>query len=181
MLLVEELQGHGAAVEFHDRPMSQDPHDHLLLRIRGAVAEYERTLTTERMRRGRQRRLGAGPMPPRTRAPLGCRADPDRPRDPAGVRVEEAEAAIAREMLAWHADGTRSFCPPARLLEQRGIRTSTGLARWNLASIRDLLTNPAYAGQVYGNRWHRRGTLERRSVNRPGFAGNCNQAAASRR
>src|SRR4051794_2627850 len=47
MLLVEELQGHGAVVEFLDRPMSQDPHDQLLLQIRGAVAEYERTLITE--------------------------------------------------------------------------------------------------------------------------------------
>src|SRR3712207_8485329 len=46
-LLVEELQGHGAVVEFPDRPMSQDPHDQLLLQIRGAVAEYERTLITE--------------------------------------------------------------------------------------------------------------------------------------
>ncbi|GJD99963.1 hypothetical protein GMJLKIPL_1881 [Methylobacterium isbiliense] len=33
--------------------MSDDPHDHLLLQIRGAVAEYERTLIAERMRRGR--------------------------------------------------------------------------------------------------------------------------------
>ena len=32
--------------------MSQDPHDPLLLQIRGAVAEYERMLITERMRRG---------------------------------------------------------------------------------------------------------------------------------
>jgi hypothetical protein len=41
------------------------------------------------------------------------------------------------------------------------------LARWNLASLRALLTNPAYAGLVYGNRWHRRGTLERRSATAP--------------
>ena len=41
VLLVEELQGHGAEVEFLDRPMGQDPHDRLLLQIRGAVAEYE--------------------------------------------------------------------------------------------------------------------------------------------
>ena len=38
VLLVEELERHGAAVEFLDRPMSQDPHDQLLLQIRGAVA-----------------------------------------------------------------------------------------------------------------------------------------------
>jgi site-specific DNA recombinase len=54
-LLVEELQKHGAEVVFLDRPMSRDPHDQLLLQIRGAVAEYERTLISEHMRRGRLR------------------------------------------------------------------------------------------------------------------------------
>jgi site-specific DNA recombinase len=180
VLLLEELQGHGCEVRFLDRPMSQDPHDQLLLQIRGAVAEYERTLITERMRRGRQRKLEAGLMLPWTRAPFGYRVDPDRPRDPAGVRVEEAEAAIVREMFAWYADETHSFCSLARLLEQRGIRTSTGLARWNLASIRDLLTNPAYAGQVYGNRWHRRGTLERRSATAPRKRSAMSRVAAPR-
>src|SRR5690349_471374 len=167
VLLLEELQGHGCEVRFLDRPMSQDPHDRLLLQIRGAVAEYERTLITERMRRGRQRKLEAGLMLPWTRPPFGYRVDPDRPRDPAGVRVEEGEAAVVREMFAWYAEEAHSFCSLARLLERRGIRTSTGLKRWNLASIRALLTNPAYAGLVYGNRWHRRGTLERRSATAP--------------
>src|SRR6266568_1952946 len=57
VLLLEELAGRGCQVEFLDRPMSADPHDQLLLQIRGAVAEYERTLITERMRRGRLARL----------------------------------------------------------------------------------------------------------------------------
>ncbi len=92
-LLVEELQGHGAVVEFLDRPMSQDPHDQLLLQIRGAVAEYERTLIAERMRRGRLRKLRAGILLPWARPPYGYRVDPERPRDPAGVRLAEAEAA----------------------------------------------------------------------------------------
>jgi site-specific DNA recombinase len=42
VLLIEELAGHGCQVEFLDRPMSADPHDQLLLQIRGAVAEYGR-------------------------------------------------------------------------------------------------------------------------------------------
>src|SRR3954452_9691400 len=104
VLLLEELEGHGCAVRFLDRPMSHDPHDQLLLQIRGAVAEYERTLISERMRRGRQRKLEAGLMLPRTWPPFGYRVDPDRPRDPAGVRVEEAEAALVREMFAWYAE-----------------------------------------------------------------------------
>lgn len=64
VLLLEELGAAGCQVEFLDRPMSQDPHDQLLLQIRGAVAEYERGLIAERMRRGRQRRLQAGLLLP---------------------------------------------------------------------------------------------------------------------
>ena len=98
MVLLEELERHGCLVEFLEHPMSQDPHDQLLLQIRGAVAEYERTLIAERMRRGRRRKLPAGVLLPWTRPPYGYRLHPERPRDPAGVRVEEAEAAVVREL-----------------------------------------------------------------------------------
>ena len=39
MVLLEEWARAGCAAEFLDRPMSDDPHDRLLLQIRGAVAE----------------------------------------------------------------------------------------------------------------------------------------------
>jgi hypothetical protein len=39
MVLLEELEKGGCRVEFLDRPMSQDPHDQLLLQIWGAVAD----------------------------------------------------------------------------------------------------------------------------------------------
>ena len=38
--IVNEFEKGGCQVEFVERPMSQDPHDQLLLQIRGAVAEY---------------------------------------------------------------------------------------------------------------------------------------------
>src|SRR3954447_14927868 len=100
VLLLEELEKHGCQVQFLDRPMSHDPHDQLLLQIRGAVAEYERSLITERMRRGRQRKLQAGLLLPWTRPPYGYRVDPDRPWDPAGLRRDEAAAAVVAEMFA---------------------------------------------------------------------------------
>lgn len=99
LLLIEEFERAGCQVEFLDRPMSQDPHDQLLLQIRGAVAEYERTLIAERLRRGRQQRFQAGTLLPWTRSPYGYLLDPDHPRAPAGVRVEEVEAAIVAEIF----------------------------------------------------------------------------------
>ena len=42
MVLLEEFERAGCRIEFLDQPLGQDPQDHLLLQIRGAVAEYSR-------------------------------------------------------------------------------------------------------------------------------------------
>src|SRR5260370_36214553 len=83
VLLIDELASHGCRVEFLDRPMSSDPHDQLLLQIRGAVAEYERTLIAERMRRGRPAPPRAGGRPAAPPPPLRSRPGPPPPPRPA--------------------------------------------------------------------------------------------------
>jgi site-specific DNA recombinase len=123
VLLLEELQGRGCWVEFVERPMSQDPNDQLSLQIRGAVAEYERTLITERMRRGRLAKLRAGQLLPWMRVPFGYRTDPERPRDPQGLRVEEYEAAIVRQMFAWYLEQRATLGTIARRLVGAGVLT----------------------------------------------------------
>ena len=167
VLLVEELQGHGAVVEFLDRPMSQDPHDQLLLQIRGAVAEYERMLIAERMRRGRLRKLRAGVLLPWTRPPYGYRVDPERPRDPAGVRLDEAEAAVVGDLFAWFVDEGVSVCELARRLRGLGVASPWGLSSWCLSAVRRVLSNPVYFGQVFANRLRARPIERRRSALRP--------------
>jgi site-specific DNA recombinase len=155
VLLLEELAAAGCRVEFLDRPMGQDPHDQLPLQIRGAVAEYERGLIAERMRRGRQRKLRAGLLLPWSRPPFGYRVDPERPRDPAGVRRDEAEAGVVAEMFAWYAEEGRSLYGLARKLQRDAVPSPSGLRRWNLASLHVILTNPVYTGQVYSGRVRR--------------------------
>jgi site-specific DNA recombinase len=151
VLLLEELQGRGCRVEFAERPMSQDPNDQLLLQIRGAVAEYERTLITERMRRGRLAKLRAGQLLPWMRVPFGYRTDPERPRDPVGLRVEGYEAAIVRQMFAWYLEREATLGSVARLLMEGGVLTPTGKRTWSRSTIRGILKNPAYVGNAYGH------------------------------
>ncbi len=165
--LIEELQRGGCRVEFLEHPMSQDPHDQLLLQIRGAVAEYERTLIAERMRRGRLQKLQTGSLLPWTRAPYGFRTDPDRPRDPSGVRVETAEAAVITELYAMYVEGEHSLCGLTTNLTKRGIPTPSGHTRWNQSTVYDLLTNPAYTGMVYAGRTRCVDTRARQSALRP--------------
>jgi site-specific DNA recombinase len=167
MVLLEELERHGCQVDFLERPMSQDPHDHLLLQIRSAVAEYERTLIAERMRRGRLRKLQAGVLLPWTRAPYALRLDPARPRDPAGVRVEEAEAVAVRELFAQYLEPGASLAGLAKHLYTLGVPTPTGKRCWHPNTIRLLLTNPASTGQVYSGRRRVRRARLRWSALRP--------------
>jgi site-specific DNA recombinase len=66
-------------------------------------------LIAERMRRGRLMKQRAGVLLPWTRPPYGYRVHPDHPRDPAGVRVEAAEAAIVAEMFAVYLEAGQSL------------------------------------------------------------------------
>jgi site-specific DNA recombinase len=164
VLLVEELQKHGAEIVFLDRPMSRDPHDQLLLQIRGAVAEYERTLITERMRRGRLRKLRAGTLLPWTRPPYSYRLAPERPRDPAGVRLDHAEAAVVRDLFAWVADEGATILALTQRLDRLGIVSPRGQRTWNASALRGVLTNPTYLGQAFANRVRTRPAERRRSA-----------------
>ena len=167
VLLIEGLQQHNCQVEFLDRPMSQDPHDQLLLQIRGAVAEYERTLITERMRRGRLSKYRAGILLPWTRPPYGYRLDPEHPRAPGGVRVEPSEGVVVAEIFAEYLQDGAGLIQVAKHLYARGIASPTGKQRWGLASIRGVLTNPAYTGQVFAGRRNYRPAKIRRSATHP--------------
>jgi len=167
MVLIEELEKGGCRMEFVERPMSSEPNDQLLLQIRGAVAEYERTLLSERMRRGRLAKYKAGLLLPWTHVPYGLRVDPDRPRDPAGVRLDEAKAAVVAEIFAYYLEPGMSLFGVSRHLRDIGIPAPRGGKAWSTATLRGILTNPVYAGKVYAGRVRYRPPKIRRSATHP--------------
>src|SRR5438128_4884597 len=167
MVVLEELERRGVAVVFLDRPPSDDPHEQLVVQIRGAVAEYERTLIADRMRRGRQAKLREGRLLPWSTAPYGYRGHPERPRDPALVEVDEAAAAVVRELFQAYADGEATLHALAVRLTARGIASPTGRCFWSATSVRAILTNPAYIGEAVSGRLQSRQSRRRRSALEP--------------
>jgi site-specific DNA recombinase len=153
MLLLEELERRGVQVEFVERPMSNDPNDQLLLQIRGAVAEYERTLITERLRRGKLAKLRAGQLLPWTRGHYGYRVHPERPRDPSAVRLDESEASVVQQTCAWYLEETATLYSVGKRLERAGVLTPRGRPYWSGCSVRALLRDPTYTGVAFGNRY----------------------------
>ncbi len=169
VLLIDELAQRGCTVAFVDRPMSDDPHDQLVLQIRGAVAEYERTLIADRMRRGRQAKLRGGQLLPWTRAPYGYILDAERPRDPSRVRLDPVAAAVVTQIFAWYTDAQTptTLYGIAKRLSDEHIPTPTGRPRWNVASIRAMLRSPAYTGTAYSGRTRPAPARHRTSALRP--------------
>src|SRR6267143_4345432 len=148
MLLVDELTQRGCRVEFIERPMSDDPHDQLLLQIRGAVAAYERTLIADRMRRGRQAKVRSGLLLPWTVPPYGYLLDPECPRDPSRLRLDPVKAAVVTQIFAWYTEPQMSstLYGVAKPLSEAQLPTPMGKPRWNASSVRGILCNTVYTG-----------------------------------
>ena len=172
VLVMEELERRGLRVEFLDRPLSDDPHDRLLLQIRGAVAEYERTLIADRMRRGRLMKYRTGKLLPWTRVPYGYRLDPDHTRDPEHVTLDAAEAAIVIQMFNWYLEPRATLYRVAQRLMDLDLPTPSGKARWSTSTVRGILKNTAYMGTTYANRLQTGRPKKRRSaLQQPGARG----------
>lgn len=169
VLLLEELEQQGCGVTFLERPMSNEPHDQLVLQIRGAVAEYERTLIADRMRRGRRQKVAAGQMLPWTRPPYGYILDADHPRDPTGVRLDPTEAVVVRQIFAWYTqvESPLGMFAIAQRLSTMGVPTRTGKTQWHKSTVRNILTNPLFAGTAYYNRTRKAPAQRRKSPLQP--------------
>jgi site-specific DNA recombinase len=119
------------------------------------------------MRRGRLAKYKAGLLLPWTHTPYGLRVDPDRPRDPAGVRPDEAKAAVVAEIFAAYLEPGASLFGVSRHLRQMGVPAPRGGKAWSTATLRGILTNPVYAGKVYAGRVRYRPAKIRRSATHP--------------
>jgi site-specific DNA recombinase len=106
------------------------------------VAEYERTLISERMRRGRQGTLRVGIFLPWPSPLYGYRAHPDRPRDPAGGELEPTEGAVVQELFRRYAQDHETLVGLSKYLLQLGIKSPRGKRCWSSATLRGLLSNP---------------------------------------
>ena len=74
---------------------------------------------------------------------------------------------MVQQVFARYVEEEASLFGLANYLRALGIVSPTGLPRWSSASLRGLLTNPVYTGQVFAGRWRSRPPRMRRSATHP--------------
>jgi site-specific DNA recombinase len=155
VLLLEEFRRVGCDVFFLHHPLSDDPNDQLLLQIQGAMAEYERALFQERVRRGRQQKIRAGYYLS-GKSPYGYRYIPKRDGVPGHLVIDEHEADIVRTVYHWLVDEPLTVRQIVKRLNVSGWRPRCGKAHWATSTLHHLLADPVYTGTAYFNRYHYR-------------------------
>jgi site-specific DNA recombinase len=66
--------------------------------------------------------------------------------------VEPGEAALVAQLFDWYLEPQATVYRAARRLTDLGVVTPMGKPRWNVASVRGILRNPAYTGRALTNR-----------------------------
>ena len=93
------------------------------------------------------------------------------PRTLAAVRVEPGEAVLVAQLFDWYLEPQATLYQLAARLAGLGVPTPTGKPRWNVASVRGILRNPAYAGRALTNRTQVTPARRRKSALRPAGRG----------
>lgn len=153
IVLLEEFERHGVKVVFlNDDPQQTSAEKTLLLQMQGMIAEYERAKILERSRRGRRFAARQGKVSVLGHAPYGYRYVSKSEGDgEARYDIVLEEAQHVREIFTWVGVEGLSLGRVVDRLAQQGLPTPTGKTRWDTATIRGILLNPAYTGTAkYG-------------------------------
>ena len=147
-VLLEELKKHDVEVVFlnHDS-QNQSPEGDLLLQMQGMIAEYERAKILERTRRGRRFAARQGKVSAIGHAPYGYRYVSKHQGDgEARYDLVVDEARVLKDMFTWVGVEGLSLGEVVGRLAERGVPTATGKPRWDRATVRGILMQPAYTG-----------------------------------
>lgn len=144
---VWELADLGVRVEATDESLG-DGDDPLYMLLSSWKAERESRRIGERSRASKAAKLRAGAAWWHGRPPYGWRHVRmfDSGRVQSRLELDEAEAALVRQMVAWALDGLSARAITARLNEE-GYRTRRG-AYWRTNKVLDLLKRPHNGGTI---------------------------------
>jgi len=152
VLLLEELRKAGCDIVFVQRPISEDPHDQLLLQIQGAIAEYERAVLGERFRRGKLQKARAG-LWTFGKPPYGYRYIPKQDGVPGHLVIDEVEAEVVRMLYRWLIEERVTVRQILKRLAGGPWRPRCGRRLWSNAVVHRILSDPVYTGTAYANRY----------------------------
>lgn len=142
-ILAEEIDDHGARLEFVTEDFQNTPVGKFILSARAFAAEIEREKISERTQRGKRARAEAGLPIGGGTLPYGYRWKDDKR---SAFDPDPETSVWVQRMFAWVLEGW-TLRRIAEHLNQIGLPTVRKKALWGHSSLRSILTNPTYIGR----------------------------------
>lgn len=153
LIVADEIESHGTKIVFVQ--MDYDPEDmnsRAFFQFRGIMAELEKAKIIERMTRGKRGKLKLGKRA-NSACPYGYRVN----KETKELEIFEPEAKWVREAFRWVVEENFSPYQVAQRLNELGVPTKRGGAKWYVSVVREMLRNTTYIGKQRCNRKDTRG------------------------
>jgi site-specific DNA recombinase len=147
-IILSELLKYGKQIIIKGKDYVNNPENKFAVTVLGAVAELERAKIIERTSRGRLHRLRLGEMSSNGHRIYGYEYVKKTPDAPVSLKINEAQAAIVREVFEMFASGGCGLVTICRNLEERSIPTYKGRSQWDNDRIKVMLMNETYRNTV---------------------------------
>jgi site-specific DNA recombinase len=149
LVIDRELTRLGVTLEFVRDPRERTPQGDLFFQIKGAFAQYEHAIITERMRRGKAYTVQQGKVMAGRYAAFGYAHDPET----RNLVVVEAEAALVRYMFERVGRDGGTLNRVARELNTMGVPTPQGARVWRETTVQRIIESETYVGRwAYGRK-----------------------------
>ena len=147
-ILLDICERAGVELRFAMFDFTKDATGQFLLNARVFAAEMEREKLIERSMRGKRACVESGKIMPASRPLYSYQFSADR----TAYEVDPATAPVVRRIFAEYLTG-RSLRQIAAGLTADPVPSPTGKDFWGLTTVRDILTDPRYAGEARGWRY----------------------------
>jgi len=147
-VLEREINARGARVEYILGNYDESPEGEVRKDLDATFAKWENAKRLERVNRGKKRKAETGKFVG-GKTSYGYIINRDTP---SGLEIYEPEAGVVQLIFKWYVENGLSIYQIVDLLQEEGIETRYGNARWKASMVAQLLKNTAYVGTVYYNK-----------------------------
>src|SRR5262249_5829594 len=143
MLLMEEFARYQVQLRFVNAPDDGSPESRMLLQLRGAFSEYERSKITERTRRGKEGTIRNGKIMGSRFVAFGYRYTDNYQT----FEICPEEAVSVEKIFTWIVEDHLKIRAVAQRLNEAHVPTKQGGAKWTCGTVHSILKNPVYKGE----------------------------------
>lgn len=163
LTIIRELKEHGTEVYFEkENIFTFDSKGELLITIMSSLAQEESRSISENTTWGKRKQMADGKYSMAYSSFLGYDKGPD-----GKLVINDEQAAIVRLIYSSFLSGL-SFHAVARKLTAMGVKTPKGKDAWSQQTVKSILTNEKYKGDVILQKYYTESFLTHRSMKNKG-------------